>query len=81
MAGTSKAKAKIEEEVITAESVEEIPAPVESVYTASELAASHKAFNTSREIVVVALRLAGKESATFAEAQSIIDRFRNKEVK
>ena len=53
----------------------------ESVYTAEELARNHKAFHTYREIVVVALRLAGKESATFAEAQQIIEKFKNKEVK
>ena len=53
----------------------------ESVYSAADLAANHKAFNTSREIVVVALRLAGKETATFQEAKTIIDKFKNKEVK
>lgn len=56
-------------------------APVASVYTASELADNYKAFKTSREIVVVALRLAGKKTATFAEAEKIIERFKNKEVK
>ena len=53
----------------------------ESVYTAAELADNHKAFKTSREIVVVALRLAGKKTATFREAQYTIDKFKNKEVK
>ena len=53
----------------------------ESVYPASELANNCKLFETSREIVVVALRLAGKDSATFAEAKAIIDKFKNKEVK
>ena len=52
----------------------------ESVYTAQELADNHKAFGTYREIVVVALRLAGKESATFSEAKAIIEKFKNKEV-
>lgn len=52
-----------------------------SVYTAEELANNHKAFGTYREIVVVALRLAGKKTATFAEAKQIIDKFKNKEVK
>lgn len=65
---------------------EEAPAPaksapaVESVYSAAELADNHKAFNTYREIVVVALRLAGKETATFSEAKTIIEKFKNKEV-
>jgi len=53
----------------------------ESVYSAAELADNHKAFNASREIVVVALRLAGKKTATFPEAKAIVDKFKNKEVK
>ncbi len=53
----------------------------ESVYTAAELAANHQAFKTSYEIVEVALRLAGKKSATFSEAKAIIEKFKNKEVK
>jgi hypothetical protein len=56
-------------------------APVESVYTAEELANNHKAFKTSYEIVKTALRLAGKDSATFTEAKNIIEKFKNKEVK
>ena len=56
-------------------------APVESVYTAEELANNHKAFKTSYEIVTVALRLAGKKEATFSEAKKIIDNFKNREVK
>ena len=56
-------------------------APVASVYSAEELANNHKVFNTSREIVVVALRLAGKEKARVAEAKTIIEKFKNKEVK
>ena len=53
----------------------------ESVYTAEELAANHKAFNASYEIVAVALRLAGKKSATFSEAKAIIEKFKPTEVK
>lgn len=57
-------------------------APVqECTYTASELADNHKVFGTYREIVVVALRKAGKETATFSEAKNIIEKFKNKEVK
>lgn len=56
-------------------------APTESVYSASELAANHKMFGVNRDIVVVALRKAGKESATFKETKTIIDKFKNKEVK
>lgn len=53
----------------------------ESVYSREELVSNHKAFDTYREIVDVALRLAGKEEATFAEAKKIIEKFKNKEVK
>lgn len=53
----------------------------ESVYTFEELTANYKVFNTSREIVEVALRIAGKKSATFTEAKAIIEKFKNKEVK
>ena len=52
-----------------------------SIYTAAELADNHKVFQVPREIVVVALRLAGKETATFREAKYTIDKFKNKEVK
>ena len=53
----------------------------ESVYTAAELADNYKIFNTRREVVVVALQLAGKKNATLAEAKSIVEKFKNKEVK
>lgn len=56
-------------------------APAESVYSREELVNNYKTFNTFREIVDVALRLAGKEKATFAEAKTIIEKFKNKEVK
>lgn len=55
--------------------------PAESVYSAACLADNHKIFGVSREIVVVALREAEKDYATAAEAQIIIDKFKNKEVK
>ena len=70
----TKAKTVVQE-------VTENHAPVESVYEATYLIANHKAFNTSKEIVAVALRLAGKQTATFEEAKTIIDKFKNKEVK
>lgn len=53
----------------------------ESVYTAEELADNCKVFGTFREIVVVALRTAGKETATLSEAKNIIEKFKNREVK
>ena len=52
-----------------------------SVYTAEELTENYKVFKTSREIVEVALRIAGKKTATFQEAKAIIEKFKNKEVK
>ena len=60
---------------------EKVVAVSESVYSAVELAENHKVFNTSREIVEVALRIAGKSSATLTEAKAIIDKFKKKEVK
>lgn len=60
--------------------VKAAPAP-ESVYSAVELAENHKVFKTSREIVEIALRMAGKKTATLAEAKAIIEKFKNKEVK
>ena len=57
------------------------PAPEESVYTLEELIDNFKVFKTSKEIVSVALRLAGKNTATFAEANEIIKKFKTKEVK
>ena len=54
---------------------------VECEYSAAELVNNHRTFNTSREIVVVALRRAGKKRATLNEARTIIDNFKNKEVK
>ena len=74
-------KAKEVQEVVEETVVEQVKAPAESVYTAAYLAENHRAFKAPREIVVVALRLAGKENATFAEAKTIIERFKNKEVK
>lgn len=56
-------------------------ASTESVYSASELIANYKLFGVNRDIVALALRKAGKESATFAEAKAIIDKFKTKEVK
>lgn len=71
----AKTKTEVVQEVVVAD------APMESVYAATELIDNHKAFNTSKEIVTVALRLAGKTTASFSEAKTIIDKFKNKEVK
>ncbi len=77
MATSSKAKAAPAAAPVN-EKVYEVN---ESVYTAEELTANHKVFNTSREIVEIALRIAGKKTATFTEAKNIIEKFKNKEVK
>ena len=57
------------------------PAAPESVYTAEELIANYKVFKTSKAIVTVALKLAGKKTATLAEAKAIVEKFKHKEVK
>lgn len=59
------------------------PAPKqasESVYSAQELAANHKAFGVPKELVVVSLRLAGKKAYTFPEAKRLVEAFSRKEV-
>lgn len=58
-----------------------VPSTQESVYSAEDLIANHKAFKTSKAIVKIALRKAGKKTATFSEAKTIIEKFKNKEVK
>ena len=51
-------------------------------YTAAELArASEKVFGVSPDITTAALRVAGIQAATIAEAEKIIKEFANKEVK
>lgn len=52
-----------------------------STYTIEELTKAHKVFHTSHEIVAVALKLAGIKRATVEEARTIIEEFKNKEVK
>ena len=74
-------KTKVQETAVEEVAKKQDVKPVESTYTALELANNHKIFNVSKEIVVVALRLAKKETATFEEAKKIIDKFKNKEVK
>ena len=77
---TNTTKAKSDGPVDAAPSQVKAPEQ-ESIYTAAELADNHKAFDTYREIVVVALRQAKKDAATFAEAKRIIEKFKNKELK
>lgn len=54
---------------------------VESKYFIRELVDQHKMFNTSKELVYVALTLSGKDDFTVNEAQTIIEAYKNKEVK
>lgn len=61
---------------------EAVSAPKEeSVYTIDELIEAHKAFGVPYEVAAVALRLTGRETATEAEAKSIIQKFMKQEVK
>lgn len=55
--------------------------PSAELYTAEELAVNHKVFKTSREIVVVALKLAKKDKATVEETQKLVDELKNRRVK
>ncbi len=57
------------------------PKTQESTYTAAELAKAHKTLGASYEIVVVALKQAGKARATVSEAKEIVERFKTREVK
>lgn len=57
------------------------PKPQESTYPVEELAKAHKTFDASYAIASAALKLSGKERATFKEAKEIIETFKNKEVK
>lgn len=57
------------------------PTAQESTYTVDELARAHKSLGTSYEIVKVALKQAGKDRATIAEAKDIIETFKKREVK
>lgn len=53
----------------------------ESKYGIEELAAAAKdAFGTSAIVVRAALKLAGKTEYTLAEAEKIVNKFKNKEV-
>ena len=50
----------------------------QSVYTADEFARMHKKFNTTADIVKVALKMAGKDRCSYAEAEKIIKKFLSK---
>lgn len=52
----------------------------EGLYTIEELADACAVFTTYREIVLVALKLAGKNEATLQEAKQLIHAFQNQEV-
>ncbi|MCI8414903.1 MAG: oligoribonuclease [Ruminiclostridium sp.] len=72
-------------EPVTQETPVVPPAPpvsrAEPLYSATQLADGHQEFGTSRAVVASALKLAGKDKATLAEARKLIDTFRKKEVK
>lgn len=50
------------------------------VYSAAELAANHRMFGVNRDIVVAALKQAGKTFATVSEAKVIIDKYKSRKV-
>ena len=50
------------------------------VYSAEELAANHRMFGVNRDIVVAALKQAGKTFATVSEAKVIIDKYKSRKV-
>ncbi len=55
---------------------------MEATYKAAELAAkARQMFNTTPEVVSVALRLAGKKAYTVDEAKQTVQDFLNKEVR
>lgn len=55
--------------------------PQEGTYAIADLIKAHRIFQTTHEIVAVALKLSGIERATIKEAEKIIEEFKNKEVK
>ncbi len=61
---------------------EEVKAPAESEYTIEELAdGAGNIFNTRRECVVAALKVAGVTMCTVSKAKELVDAFLKKEVK
>lgn len=79
--------AKMEEKnaeahVLNVQTVEMKGSVQEAVYSAEELAAAHhKQFSCRKELVMAALRQAGKSQYTLAEAKEIVEAFRKKPVK
>jgi len=63
----------------TPDTTPDVPVLDESVYTVEELVANYRVFGTYKEIVAVALLVAGVKTATFAEAKVIVDDFKKKE--
>lgn len=81
MANKKKETAEVTKEVPVKETKKEKNVEKAFAYSASDLAQAHQMFNASYEIVVTALKVAGKENATVEEAAKIINNFKNKEVK
>ncbi len=52
-----------------------------SFFTAEEFASMSKQFNTTADIVRAAFKMAGKDSASYGEAEKIIADFKNQKVK
>lgn len=77
MANTNRRKLNEAEEPVLVET----PATQESTHSVAQLINEYKAFHCNRDLVVVALKLSGKEEMTFSEAERIIEDFKNKEVR
>lgn len=62
--------------------VEKVKTPAESEYTIEELAdGAGNIFNTRRECVIAALKVAGVTTCTVSKAKELVDAFLKKEVK
>lgn len=53
----------------------------EDIYSAEDLIAGYKSFDTQPEVVSAALKIAGKQCTTEEEARKIIKKFLRQEVK
>ena len=69
------APAEKAEEKVTKTSKAQLSELQQSTYTAREFAAMHDRFKTTADIVETALRMAGKNECTYAEAEKIIKKF------
>lgn len=81
MARVKKLEGEADEAIVQETTETQEPKTEESVYSIDQLINGYKAFRCNRDLVVVALKLNGKDTMTFSEAERIIEDFKNKEVK